>query len=72
LRRPSQPEKQEAEIASIDEGIAKDSSNEQDSNAETPRIDSLDPDSKARFARDSHSLKQKWEIVGIDEGMELN
>jgi hypothetical protein len=56
----------------MDEGIQIERSDEHVSNADPPRIEILEPGSKARFERFLQSLKQREEIFLMDEGMRID
>jgi hypothetical protein len=60
--------KQHGKIASIDEGRQIDWSEEQFSNADSPRIKILEPASKANVERAVHPQKQTAPMVARDEG----
>jgi hypothetical protein len=56
----------------MDEGIQIDSSDEQFRNADSPRIEVLQPDSNVNFLSCEQSLKHDFEIVSIDEGIQID
>jgi hypothetical protein len=57
-------------MVSIDEGRQIDGSREQLSNADSPRFDSLEPHSNAKYRRPKQVAKQELAIVSIEEGIQ--
>jgi hypothetical protein len=57
------------DIVSIDGGMQITSSDEQYANAHSPRIETLQPDSKTKLELVLQPQKQAREIVSIDEGI---
>jgi hypothetical protein len=57
---------------SIDEGIQIDRSDEQDSNADLPRIEILEPDSNVKSERSSQLSKHESEMISMDEGIQID
>jgi hypothetical protein len=58
-------------IVSIDEATQIDRSDEHLRNRDSLRIDSLQPGSNVKVESWRHDAKQDWEIVSIDEGMQI-
>jgi hypothetical protein len=70
-RRLSQPLKHDSEIVSIDEGRQMDRSDEQNENADCPRIESLEGVSNVKWKRVWQPLKHDFETISIDAGMQM-
>jgi hypothetical protein len=67
-----QPEKQNAEIISIDDGMQTDRSDSQPANAASPSIEIRQPDSNVKLESAVQSLKQDLDTVSTDEGMRID
>jgi hypothetical protein len=63
--------KQRLEMVSIDEGIQIERSDWHPPNADSPKIETLEPDSNAKFESEPHPSKQDLEIVCMDEGIQI-
>jgi hypothetical protein len=72
MERLVKSRKHSLEIVSIDEGIQIDSSDEQLENADSPRVDTLQPISIVKMERFVQSWKQWLEMVSIDEGIQID
>jgi hypothetical protein len=64
--------KQHLEIVATDDGIEIDSSDKHFSNADSPRMAILQPDSNVSCERLLQWLKQDLEIVSTDEGTQMD
>jgi hypothetical protein len=64
--------KQHFGIVRIDGGRQIDSSDAQPSNADSPRFESLLPDSNVKSERCAHQAKQNFEMVSTDEGIQID
>jgi hypothetical protein len=64
--------KQSGPMAATDEGTEIDSSDEQQANASSASIESLEPDSNVKSERLEQKAKHERGIVSIDEGMQID
>jgi hypothetical protein len=71
MRRSGQPSKQDRQIVSIDAGRQTDRSDEHTANANSPTVNSREPDSNLNVERPSHRLKQRVQIISTDEGIQI-
>jgi hypothetical protein len=67
-----QPRKHHSEITSIDEGMQIDPSDTQAQNAQSPSTETVQSDSKDKFQRLAHELKQWSGMVRIPEGIQID
>jgi hypothetical protein len=67
-----QSKKQPDEMVSIDEGIQIDWSDEQFSNADSPRVETLQQLSNVKIERFAQSKKHFLEMVSSDEGIQID
>jgi hypothetical protein len=72
LTRFAHTAKQEGEIASTEDGIQIDRSDAQRPNADSPRLEILEPGSNVKFERDLQPKKQESRIVSTDEGIQID
>jgi hypothetical protein len=56
----------------MDEGMQIDRSERHDENADSPRLETLHPDSNIKFERREQHAKHSLEIVAIDEGIQID
>jgi hypothetical protein len=59
-------------MTSVDEGMQIDASEEQKANADSPRVDKLDPFSNETLERLLASAKHDPEMVSTDEGIQID
>jgi hypothetical protein len=59
-------------MASTDEGIQIDRSDEHSKNADLPRFESREPNSNVKFERFSQFEKQASEMASTDEGIQID
>jgi hypothetical protein len=60
------------EIIAADAGIQIDRRDEQSENADSPRHESLEPDSNLKSESFEHMKKQNWNIVSVEEGTQID
>jgi hypothetical protein len=64
--------KQDLEIVTSDEGTQRDRSDKQYSNAESPKLETVEPRSKVKFESPLQPQKQRFEIVATDGGIQID
>jgi hypothetical protein len=64
--------KHDPEIAPMAAGRRIDLSALHESNADSPRVESLEPDSNAKIERPMHALKHDLAIVSTEAGSEID